>query len=318
MSPRCRLAMALTPDPSPEGRGEALGRPAWPWATGGFRSSTWPAENNPCRTKTAPCGSSSTAKSTTSATSEAASKRPGTSSAPIATPRCWSTFTRTKGPSSSPISTACSPWPYGTPGGSSCCLARDRLGKKPLVYRCESGRLMFASELKALLQVPGVPREIDPQALDEYLTYQYVPHPRTIFRGIAKLPPGHYALWRDGRLDVQPFWQPDFNAEQWWPAEEYARELKDAADLVGRDAFAERSAAGGVPLGRDRLDDHRRADVATGGRAGADLFHRLSRQRVRRNALRPGGGRAVRHDPRGVPGPARRDGGLAPAGLALR
>ena len=93
-------------------------------------------------------------------------------------------------------------------------LARDRLGKKPLVYRYESGRLMFASELKALLQVPGVPREIDPQALDEYLTYQYVPHPRTIFRGIAKLPPGHYALWRDGRLDVQPFWQPDFNAEE--------------------------------------------------------------------------------------------------------
>ena len=60
---------------------------------------------------------------------------------------------------------------------------------------CEPGRLLFASELKAILQVPGVPREIDPQALDEYLTYQYVPHPRTIFRGIAKLPPGHYAVY---------------------------------------------------------------------------------------------------------------------------
>ena len=77
-------------------------------------------------------------------------------------------------------------------------LARDRLGKKPLVYRHEPGRLLFASELKSILQVPGVPREIDPQALDEYLTYQYVPHPRTIFRGIAKLPPGHYAVYRDG------------------------------------------------------------------------------------------------------------------------
>ena len=105
-------------------------------------------------------------------------------------------------------------------------LARDRLGQKPLVYRHEPGRLLWASELKGLLQVPGVPREIDPLALDEYLTYQYVPHPRTIFRGIAKLPPGHYALWRDGRLDVQPYWQPDFNAQDNRPVEEYARELR--------------------------------------------------------------------------------------------
>ncbi len=92
-------------------------------------------------------------------------------------------------------------------------LARDRLGKKPLVYCNEPGRLLFASELKSLLQVEGVPRQIDPQALDEYLAYQYVPHPRTIFRGIQKLPPGHFALWRDGRLDVRPYWQPDFNRE---------------------------------------------------------------------------------------------------------
>ena len=106
-------------------------------------------------------------------------------------------------------------------------LARDRLGKKPLVYRREPGRLMFASELKALLQVPGVPREIDPQALDDYLTYQYVPHPRTIFRGIAKLPPGHYAVWRDDRLDVRPYWQPDFNAEDNRSDEEYAHELRE-------------------------------------------------------------------------------------------
>ncbi|MEN6450532.1 MAG: asparagine synthase (glutamine-hydrolyzing) [Thermoguttaceae bacterium] len=106
-------------------------------------------------------------------------------------------------------------------------LARDRLGKKPLVYRHEPGRLLFASELKSLLQVPGVPREIDPQALDDYLTYQYVPHPRTIFRGVAKLPPGHYALYRDDRLDVRPYWQPDFNAEENLPAADYARQLRE-------------------------------------------------------------------------------------------
>ncbi len=89
-------------------------------------------------------------------------------------------------------------------------LARDRLGKKPLVYREEPGRLLFASELKSLLEVPGVPRDIDPQALDEYLTYQYVPHPRTIFRGIHKLPPAHYAVYRDGRLGGRLLLAPRF------------------------------------------------------------------------------------------------------------
>lgn len=92
-------------------------------------------------------------------------------------------------------------------------LGRDRLGKKPLVYRHQPGRLCFASELKSLLEVPGTPRQIDPTALDEYLTYQYVPHPRTIFRSIRKLPPGHYAVYREDRLLVRPYWQPDFNAQ---------------------------------------------------------------------------------------------------------
>src|SRR5687767_5420821 len=62
-------------------------------------------------------------------------------------------------------------------------LGRDRLGKKPLVYRAERQRLLFASELKSLLEVPDLPRDIDPAAIDEYLTYQYIPHPATIFKG---------------------------------------------------------------------------------------------------------------------------------------
>jgi asparagine synthase (glutamine-hydrolysing) len=105
-------------------------------------------------------------------------------------------------------------------------LARDRLGKKPLVYRLEKDRVLFASELKCLLAVPGVPREIDLGALDEYLTYQYVPHPNTIFRGIRKLPPAHYAVWRDGRLEVASYWQPDFNREENRPFDEYVEDLR--------------------------------------------------------------------------------------------
>ncbi|MGE0480685.1 MAG: asparagine synthase (glutamine-hydrolyzing) [Phycisphaerae bacterium] len=68
-------------------------------------------------------------------------------------------------------------------------LARDRFGKKPLVYAVHRERLYFASELKALLAVPGLPREITPQALHEYLLLQYVPAPGSIYRGVSKLPP---------------------------------------------------------------------------------------------------------------------------------
>jgi asparagine synthase (glutamine-hydrolysing) len=89
-------------------------------------------------------------------------------------------------------------------------LARDRLGKKPLVYRLESNRLLFASELKSLLQVPGIPRELNPVAVDDYLTYQYVPSSESILKGFAKLPPAHWALYRDGQFQQERYWTPDY------------------------------------------------------------------------------------------------------------
>ena len=94
-------------------------------------------------------------------------------------------------------------------------LARDRLGQKPLYYRHEPAeRLIFASELKSLMAAPDVPREISPAAIDQYLTYQYIPHPRTIYQGVDKVPPGHYAVCNAaGRLAVQPYWEPDFRRE---------------------------------------------------------------------------------------------------------
>jgi asparagine synthase (glutamine-hydrolysing) len=92
-------------------------------------------------------------------------------------------------------------------------LARDRMGQKPLVYREDQGQLTFASELKALLQLPNAPRELDPEAVDLYLTFQYVPHPRCILKGYRKLPPAHYALWEGGRLQVQRYWHPPYEAD---------------------------------------------------------------------------------------------------------
>lgn len=70
-------------------------------------------------------------------------------------------------------------------------LARDRLGQKPLTYAQHGDRLYFASEAKAILGLPGVPRELDPQSLHRYLLFQYVPAPHSIYRGFQKLKPGH-------------------------------------------------------------------------------------------------------------------------------
>ncbi len=114
-------------------------------------------------------------------------------------------------------------------------LARDRLGQKPLVYCLQPDRLLFASELKSLLQVPDVSREMDPSAVDEYLTYQYVPHPKTIFASIRKLPPAHYAIFSAGRLEIRPYWAPDFQREVVLSPEEYGERvqatLRSAVDL---------------------------------------------------------------------------------------
>lgn len=105
-------------------------------------------------------------------------------------------------------------------------LARDRLGKKPLVYRQEGSRLLFASEIKSLLEAPGVPREIDPAALDAYLTYQYIPPPRTIFSGIHKLPPAHVAIYERGGLTLESYWSPKYAAESELTYQEASQQLE--------------------------------------------------------------------------------------------
>ena len=81
-------------------------------------------------------------------------------------------------------------------------LARDRLGVKPLYYMVSQGRLLFASEIKALLEHPDVSRDIDEESLYHYLTFLTTPAPRTLFKGISKLPPGHI-LTCDARGDVR-------------------------------------------------------------------------------------------------------------------
>lgn len=86
-------------------------------------------------------------------------------------------------------------------------LARDRLGVKPLYYYAKPGLLVFGSEIKALLEHPEVPREIDPEALDLYLSLRYVPGPRTLFRGIRKLQPGHVLVHDESGSRLRRYWE---------------------------------------------------------------------------------------------------------------
>jgi asparagine synthase (glutamine-hydrolysing) len=88
----------------------------------------------------------------------------------------------------------------------SLLLARDRLGIKPLYYALLGSDLIFASELKALLVVPGIDRALDEEALSAYLTLRYVPAPLTMFRNIRKLPPAHILRWHHGRIELKPYW----------------------------------------------------------------------------------------------------------------
>jgi asparagine synthase (glutamine-hydrolysing) len=84
-------------------------------------------------------------------------------------------------------------------------LARDRLGVKPMYYTVRDARLLFASEMKALLAHPDVPRRLNAAAVDDFLTYLYVPAPQTIFEGIYELSPAHWLEWKDGQARVERY-----------------------------------------------------------------------------------------------------------------
>ena len=91
-------------------------------------------------------------------------------------------------------------------------IARDRVGKKPLLYSHQpNGDLIFGSEFQALLQHPSVSREVDNEAIHHYLSYLCVPEPLTAFKQIRKLEPAHWLLWKNGEVKTQRYWLPDFH-----------------------------------------------------------------------------------------------------------
>lgn len=123
-------------------------------------------------------------------------------------------------------------------------LARDRLGKKPLYYQFKDAQLLFGSELKALAESATFDKRISAAAIDQFLTYQYVPHPNTIYSNVRKLPPGHVAVFRDNGCTVSRYWRVDWQHE----ADMGEAEAAQRVDELFRDSVRLRLRSD-VPLG---------------------------------------------------------------------
>lgn len=126
-------------------------------------------------------------------------------------------------------------------------LARDHFGVKPFYYFDDGQKFAFASEIKALLQVPGIEAQLDSESLHQYLTFLWVPDPRTMFRRILKLPAGHSATLRQGKLSITQYWDLSFPPFD----QTYSRSEDDLAEEV-RERFrssVEAQMISDVPIG---------------------------------------------------------------------
>jgi asparagine synthase (glutamine-hydrolysing) len=123
-------------------------------------------------------------------------------------------------------------------------LARDRFGQKPLFYAQDAGRLAFASGPASLVSLDWVDQTLDPTAIHDYLEYQCIPCPRSIYRGVRKMPPGSYAVWNQGQLRLESFWKPSLKADFCGSYQDAVGELRRCLNqAVSRRLIAD------VPLG---------------------------------------------------------------------
>jgi asparagine synthase (glutamine-hydrolysing) len=106
-------------------------------------------------------------------------------------------------------------------------LARDRLGIKPLYYAQNNNFLAFGSEIKALLQVPEITKDVDSEAVSDYLSLGYIPAPKSIFQTIRKLPAGHYMVCTKDRLFIKEYWDISFSEEQGVPEGKWLQSLEE-------------------------------------------------------------------------------------------
>jgi len=109
-------------------------------------------------------------------------------------------------------------------------LGRDPLGKKPLFYSYTNGTLFFASELKSLLVNESITRDIDPQSVYEYMLYGYVPTPKSVFKSVQKLEPGHQLVFQNGHIKIARHWQLDYSQKLDLPAAEIKQKVFETLD----------------------------------------------------------------------------------------
>jgi asparagine synthase (glutamine-hydrolysing) len=105
-------------------------------------------------------------------------------------------------------------------------LARDHLGVKPLYYAQTPAGFAFASEIKALMAIPGFQRQVDPAALDQYMTFLWTPDPVTIFKGVQKLPPAHYLIYKDGHAETHEYWDVQFHEDRSISEQDWTERLR--------------------------------------------------------------------------------------------
>jgi asparagine synthase (glutamine-hydrolysing) len=141
-------------------------------------------------------------------------------------------------------------------------LARDHLGVKPLYYSQVDGSLYFASELKSLLLT--MPARLRPTAVADFLTFLWVPDPETLLEGILKLPPGHYAYYRAGRLELHRYWDLEFAVEE-RPEAAWTRDVRDTILTA-----VKRQMVSDVPLGSFLSGGIDSTAIVAGMRAATD------------------------------------------------
>jgi asparagine synthase (glutamine-hydrolysing) len=126
-------------------------------------------------------------------------------------------------------------------------LARDRIGEKPLYYHHSPERVVFASEIKALLADPRLPRDLDPRGLVNFLTYGHGMAPRTILASVRKLPPGHFLLVEDGGVRIEEYWDAATAEDDGGAVEDEGEAARQVGQLL--DDSVRRRLVADVPVG---------------------------------------------------------------------
>ncbi len=150
-------------------------------------------------------------------------------------------------------------------GSGRLTIARDRLGIKPLYYYRDADKIVFASEVKAILAYPGVVAEVDTAMLPVFFRYGFIPSPRTLFRNIAKLPPGHQMQIENGAVRIERYWDVSFGDKHGLSEAETLERLDELMqDTVRRQMIAD------VPLGA----------FLSGGLDSSGIVHLMDQQGV--------------------------------------